>query len=213
MSYISGKDVDTVLDRIPAGKQKRLRDVFIKNWSFGVRRLGKVVSRGRRDIELYSVLPPRVSLGKFLYAGQSPGEFGAIPRVQWPPWAVRRFLLYDVLLHELGHLQVVHPKGRSWRRKYAGETKAEEFADYWRCKLWSEPLDHQDPVHSAPAEDEESFHPVWRRLNKADRFRLVSLVLRAPYYTMPDTSWMGELDEQQSGFLHRALTAGGAWHS
>jgi hypothetical protein len=62
----------------------------------------------------------------------------------------RRFLLYDVLLHELGHLQVVNEKTKSERLRFAREKCAQEFADRWRRKLWSEHFDHLDPVHNAP---------------------------------------------------------------
>ena len=49
-------------------------------------------------------LPRRVSLTRFLrHRRQSPREFGARRGAQWPILAVKRFMLYDVFLHELGH--------------------------------------------------------------------------------------------------------------
>ena len=63
-------------------------------------------------------------------------------------------MLYDVFLHELGHLQIVDDAAKSVRRKFAMETKAQEFADHWRRRLWSEYSDHPDPVHNAPSEQE-----------------------------------------------------------
>jgi hypothetical protein len=33
---------------------------------------------------------------------------------------------------------------------FAREKCAQEFADRWRRKLWSEHFDHPDPVHNAP---------------------------------------------------------------
>ncbi|MEM1443100.1 MAG: hypothetical protein AAGF67_12210, partial [Verrucomicrobiota bacterium] len=122
-----------------------------------MRFLGWVRTRGRRDIVLCSILPPRVSLRSYIIKGQSPKEFGAPVRGQWPPWAVSRFLLYDVFLHELGHLQSVDPKSNDWRRRYAGETLAEEFANRWRRELFDEPFNHPDPIHFAPSREEESF--------------------------------------------------------
>jgi hypothetical protein len=68
--------------------------------------------------------------------------------------AVRRFLLYNVLLHEIGHLQIINPESSDFRRKFADETKAQKFADFWRKKLWKEYFEHPDPVHNAPAADE-----------------------------------------------------------
>jgi tetratricopeptide (TPR) repeat protein len=68
--------------------------------------------------------------------------------------AIRRYLLYDVFLHELGHLQVVDSAAKSDRRKFAMETKAQEFAMGWCEQLWSRWFDHPDLVHSAPTEAE-----------------------------------------------------------
>ncbi len=63
-------------------------------------------------------------------------------------------MLYDVFLHEIGHLQVIHPKASNPRRKFAHETKAEEFAEVWRKKMWSQPFDHPDPAHHPPSKEE-----------------------------------------------------------
>ena len=63
-------------------------------------------------------------------------------------------MLYDVFLHELGHLQIVEAKAKRVRRKFASETKAQEFADYWREKLWLTGFDHPDPVHNPPSAEE-----------------------------------------------------------
>jgi hypothetical protein len=81
---------------------------------------------------------------------RSPKEFGAVRGRQWLPVAVRRFLLYDVFLHELGHLQVVDEDARDTMRKYAGERRAQEFADYWRHVLWSKPFEHPSLEHHPP---------------------------------------------------------------
>jgi hypothetical protein len=59
-------------------------------------------------------------------------------------------MLYNTLLHEIGHLQLIDPKANSLRRKYAGERRAEDFAKYWRKKLWSIQFNHPDPVHNSP---------------------------------------------------------------
>ena len=60
----------------------------------------------------------------------------------------------DVFLHELGHLQVVDDRAESQRRRFARETKAQEFAGFWRKQLWSEPFEHPDPVRNPPSESE-----------------------------------------------------------
>lgn len=111
------------------------------------------VNPGRREIALCA-LPPRISLSRFLVKGESPRAFGARRGSQWPKLAIRRFLLYDVFLHQLGHLQVVDARARHERRKFAGDTKADEFATSWRRRLWSSQYEHSDPVHSAPSAEE-----------------------------------------------------------
>ena len=146
--YVDEHDVQTVLDRLPIKVWSRLRAVHFNDRSFGVRRLG-YVNRGRREIAMCA-LPPNVSLTRYLVR-RSPRQFGAIRGSQWPERAVRRFLLYDVLLHELGHLQIVDPKARNVWREFAGQTKAQQFADYWRARLWSQPFEHPDPVHNPPS--------------------------------------------------------------
>jgi hypothetical protein len=158
--YVDGNDVDVLLSRLPEEVWSRLRAVHFNDRSWGRRRLG-YVNDGRCEIAICA-LPPRVSLTKFLDYPQfrlhrshrSPRNFGAVRGRQWPELAVRRFTLYHVFLHELGHLQVVDSKAKRMRRKFAGETKAQEFADYWRTRLWLNRFDHRDPVHNPPSTEE-----------------------------------------------------------
>ena len=203
--YISHDDLEIVKKRIPKEFCTRLRDVFIWSESYGVRELGFVTHRGRRDVNLSAFLPYRVSLRQFLCKGQSALEFGAPARGQWTPWAIRRFLLYDVFLHEIGHLQVVNSKTTNHRRKYASETLSQNFADDLRRKLWSSQFDHPDPIHNSPQSDELSIIPLWQNLDKRQRFRFVEIALNAPYSEMPDLTEFGEIDKTQEQFLTRAL--------
>ena len=146
--------------RLPDTVWSRLRAVHFNDRSWGRRRLG-YVNAGRCEIAICA-LPPRVSLTKFLdyprfrlhRSHRSPRNFGAVRGRQWPELAVRRFTLYHVFLHELGHLQVVDSKAKRMRRKFAGETRAQEFADYWRTRLWLNRFDHRDPVHNPPSTEE-----------------------------------------------------------
>lgn len=151
--FIFEQDVRVVLSRLPGEVYSRLRMVHFNDGSLGVRVLGYTTRRGRREVAICA-LPPRVSLTRFLVKGQSPGTFGAKRGQQWPELAVRRFLLYDVLLHEIGHLQIINPESRDFRRKFAVETKAQQFADSWRKKLWKEYFEHPDPVHNPPTAGE-----------------------------------------------------------
>jgi len=75
-------------------------------------------------------------------------------------------MLYEVLLHELGHLQVVDEKAKTMQRKFARETRAQEFAEHWCRELWSQPFDHPDPVHNPPTPEEiETVRGGWRVAN------------------------------------------------
>ena len=147
--HVSAEDVSVVLGRLPTEVISRLRRVHFNDQARGARTLGYTTTRGRREIALCA-LPPRMSLTRFLCPGQSPEEFGARRGTQWPSEAIRRFLLYDVLLHEVGHLQVVRPELTSPRRRFADELMAQGFADHWRGTLWASPFDHPDPVHNPP---------------------------------------------------------------
>lgn len=63
-------------------------------------------------------------------------------------------MLYDVFLHELGHLQVLDLRRPSRRLRYYHETLAQRFAAIWRRRLWATPFEHADPVHNPPTIDE-----------------------------------------------------------
>lgn len=148
LHYISADDITVLLDRLPPELWDRLRGVHFNDRGFGVRRLG-YVNRGHRQIALCA-LPPRISVTRFLRRPTSPSHFGARRGVQWPHLAIRRFMLYEVFLHELGHLQVIDDSAKSPRHRFAREKLAQDFADRWRRRLWAEPFDHPDPVHNAP---------------------------------------------------------------
>jgi hypothetical protein len=150
--HVNEDDIRVILSRLPVDLCRRLRAVHFNDRSRGARVLG-YVNRGRREIALCA-LPRRVSLTRFLVKGQTPEQFGAKRGYKWPSLAVRRFLLYDVFLHELGHLQSVNGDARSARLKFAREKMAQAFAMRWNSQLWSESFPHPDPVHNPPAPDE-----------------------------------------------------------
>ena len=162
--FVTEVEIRGVLERLPSRLWERLASVHFNDRAMGNRRLGYV--RGGRDEIALCALPPRVSLAPFLRRCQSPSQFGAVRGCQWPGLAVRRFMLYDVFLHELGHLQVVDGKAKSPRRKFAGESRAQEFAEHWCRELWSQPFDHPDPVHGPPSLDEiETLRDGWKVSN------------------------------------------------
>lgn len=112
--------------------------VHFNDKSGSVRLLGYVGNR-RQDIALCA-LPPRMNLRRALRRGQTPEQFGALPDHKWSTLAVRRFMLYNVFLHELGHLQLVGEKSRSPRLKFAREKLAPGYAMEWCKRLWSQPF-------------------------------------------------------------------------
>ncbi len=145
---VNEQDVRIVLSRLPSDLWRRLRAVHFNDRSRGARVLG-YVNRGGREIALCA-LPSRMGLTKALRMDQTPEQFGARPGQKWPARAIRRFLLYHVFLHELGHLQLIDDQARSNRLRFAREKLAEEFAVAWCSRLWAEPFAHADPVHNAP---------------------------------------------------------------
>jgi len=156
--FVDGADVSVVLSRLPPELWARLRAVHFNDWW----RCGRQGYTNIRSGEIaLCALPPRVSLARALehYRGRggvTPGHFGAARGRQWPQVAVRRFMLYEVLLHEIGHLQVVDPSAGP-RRQFARERVAEGFANVWRRRLWSHAFDHPDPAHNPPSREELEF--------------------------------------------------------
>ena len=163
--YVNEEDVRIVLSRLPSSLWHRLHAVHFNDGSRGARTLG-YVNRGRRDIALCA-LPPRMSLTQTLVKGQTPEQFGARRGQKWPALAIRRFILYDVFLHELGHLQLINENTRSIRLKFAREKLAQAFAEHWCNELWSQPFPHPDPVHNPPAAEELASIPAETIANQA----------------------------------------------
>lgn len=162
--FITEADVRVVLERLPKPLWEGLTAVHFNDRAMGRRRLG-YVQRGRDEIALCA-LPRRVSLASFLRRSQSPTQYGAVRGCQWPGLAVRRYMLYDVFLHQLGLLQVVNTKAKTTDRRFAGETRAQQFAEQWCRTLWSQPFDHPDPVHNPPSPEElEGLRDGWQTAN------------------------------------------------
>jgi hypothetical protein len=150
--YVNAEDVRIVLGRLPIEVWHRVRAVHFNDRSRGARILG-YVNQGLREIALCS-LPPRMSLKAALAKGQTPEQFGAKRGQKWPALAVRRFMLYNALLHELGHLQLIDADAPSKRLRFAREKFAQTFAVQWSSRLWSVRFPHPDPVHNPPSSEE-----------------------------------------------------------
>ena len=153
--YVNKEDVLVVLSRLPHEVWNMLKTVHFKaqsRYSFG-HKVNIPTNTTRREITLFA-FPPRLSLSQLAISQKnSPRYFGATPGYQWPRLAVRRYQLYGALLHGIGLLQIINPDRKSSLLK-TRRTKIEEFAAYWRGKLWSEKFDHPDPVHNPPDEKE-----------------------------------------------------------
>jgi len=152
--YLTADDVRVLLRRLPEELWQRLRAVHFNDQSRG-RRVAGYVNMGRREIAICA-FPASVSCAPYTAREirTSPRTFGATRGRQWPSLAIRRFLLYDTFLHELGHLQIVNPAAKDLKRRFATETLAQKFANDWRRKLWSQHFDHPDPVHNPPGSDD-----------------------------------------------------------
>lgn len=197
--YVDMVDVNTVLERLDPTLLDRLGDVWLSASSRGGRRLGYVTTRGRRDVTLCSILPIRISMREIMRRGNRAAEFGAPERGQWPPWAVRRLMLYQVLLHEIGHLQIVRASSRI-KRRFAAEPLADEFAADLRGALYSTPFAHGDPVHNAPSDEELAMLGWWEKLDKEARARVTLSVVndrRKP------SELAVELTSDQASFIDR----------
>jgi hypothetical protein len=123
--HVTEEHVRVVLSRLPFEFWARLRAVHFNDRACGARVLGYVTA-GHREVALCA-LPPRMSLSTVLVRGQSPQQFGARRGQKWPALAIRRFILYDVLVKlvylrcraEKFHLVVMF-----WKRSYAANCKA-----------------------------------------------------------------------------------------
>lgn len=199
--HVTPSDVEVVLGRLPEEVLKPLKEVHF-NDRMGTRGCLGYANPGSGCLALCA-LPERVSFAHYLERQECrAAEFGASAGSQWPNLAVRRFILYYVLLHELGHLQVLLVKGRRHGR-VPGERMAREFGNYWRRKLWSEPFDHSDGVHNPPAWD--PWRPFPHQMVEDGRYgELIQSLLAAPQYERPE--WHRDLGHAYafSGFYEQA---------
>jgi tetratricopeptide (TPR) repeat protein len=154
--YLTPEDILVLLSRLPEELWKRLRAVHFNDQSRG-RRTAGYVNRARREIAICA-FPASVSCAPFTSRRKrcAPSTFGAERGKQWPPVAVRRYLLYNTFLHELGHLQIVDTNAKTNRRRFASETLAQRFANRWRRALWSRHFNHPDPVHNPPSDRQQA---------------------------------------------------------
>jgi tetratricopeptide (TPR) repeat protein len=153
--HVTPDNVKIVLGQLPPETWSRLREVHFRD-DFAQGLLGYANLRSGQLA--LTALPHRMSFGNYLDRQEcQAAEFGAQLSAQWPQLAIRRFILYYVLLHELGHLQIIRPGSK--RRHFSGERCAREFGHYWRRELWASPFQHPDPVHRPPTPPELVWPP------------------------------------------------------
>jgi hypothetical protein len=148
--HLTEDDVRTVLGRLPDHLWSRLRAVHFNDRGIRPWRQRFGYANPRSGEIAMCAQPPRMALTRCLRSALTPEHFGAECNRRAPELALRRFLLYDVFLHELGHLQRLPGPTRSKRLTYPREKLAEAFSVKWRQWLWSQPFDHPDPVHQPP---------------------------------------------------------------
>lgn len=184
---VTPDEVRSVLNRLPREVWGFVRTVYFRD-AIGQR--GCLGYACFRDSSLtLTALPRRFSFSRYCERQECrPEEFGATFGRQWPELAVRRFLLYYVLLHELAHLQKLPGGGNP------GERMAREFAHYWREQLWSYPFDDsKDPVHlPPPLKEQQPANPGADWLIERDRISEAREVLLSQ--PLPeDPSWRARL--------------------
>lgn len=156
--FIAADDVRTLLSRLPGDVWRDLRAVHFNDlgWHIGVPHCPRELSYAdpkAGEIALCA-WPPRCGLTQLcLRYGGSPEKFGGRRNGLWSTTAVRRYFLYNLVLREIGHLQLVEPWSKS-RLRFAKKARAHGFARCWRRRLWSQPFDHPDPAHNPPSAEE-----------------------------------------------------------
>ena len=157
-------EIRVLLARLPGRLWERLRAVRFDDRARGRRCLG-YVTRGRDEINLCARPPATDRPGPLLAAQPVALSVRGGPRL--PVAHARRASIYA--------LRRVPPRARpppgrrpegeakTTRRRFADETRAEEFAERWCRELWSQPFDHPDPVHGPPSREEiEALRDGWR---------------------------------------------------
>ena len=140
--YVEETEIEALLAQLPEETRRDLHRVRFKNGVDTGGRLGDIASDPDPEIVIYAQAY-RVSLTPYLGRDETPETYGAVDGCRWPVLAIKRFVLYNVLLTQLGRLQVG-----------ASGASGEQFAGHWRRELWSREPDDSDAVHRAPTEKE-----------------------------------------------------------
>lgn len=172
--YLKKEDILVLLNRLPLEEYEHLKSVTFKTCR-GRNVYGKVYHKRSAGIIICDQ-SARTSVRVKEAKRGSIEEFGALNNIKWPTLAIRRFMLYDVFLHELKHTQLLRNSKKRIVDKIPLEKQAEEYAEYWRGELYQHHFDHPDPVHNLPSEiEKERLKKYWTKaidfLQKGMRLR------------------------------------------
>lgn len=172
--YVTKEDVLILLNRLPLKEYEHLKTVTFDT-CIGAYKFGYVSYKRVNGIVLCDQ-PQRMAMrGADAKRGHLT-EYGGLNNIKWPTMAVRRYMLYNVFLHELRHTQIVKPNKKHIWEKTPNEKLANEYSDHWRGTLYSQHFDHPDPVHNLPTEEEkEHLQKYWplamEHLQKGHRYK------------------------------------------
>jgi hypothetical protein len=128
---VSEDDVKLVLDRLPENTWNRFQVIHFNDPRRGLRWLG-YINHERAEIAI-SLLPPGVRRVRFVMRAGQPSRVPRATRRLSP----RREMLFDVLLDDIGHLQILDERVRDGVRLRSYEPRPAPHTDYWRLRLWS----------------------------------------------------------------------------
>ena len=101
--YIEETEIEALLSHLPDATWQDLHRVRFKNGADTGGRLGDVATHPDSEIVIFAQAY-RVSLTPYLGRDETPETYGAVDGSRWPVLAIKRFMLYNVLLAQLGRL-------------------------------------------------------------------------------------------------------------
>jgi len=151
--FVTKEDILTLLNRLPLEEYQQLKTVTFETCG-GAYQFGYVFYKRVKGIVLCDQ-PLRMGMKEADAKRGHLIEYGGLNNMKWPIIAIRRYMLYNVFLHELRHTHIVNPHKKLTRHKIPFEKLANEYSDFWRGELYKDKFDHHDPVHNLPTLDEQ----------------------------------------------------------
>lgn len=126
-------DVKLVLERLPQETFSRFQVIHFSDPSRDLRWIG-YINQEKAEIAI-SLLPPGVRRIRFVMrvgGGPTSRRFARRTNAR-----KRRDLLFDVLVDDIGHLQIMDEQAADGVRVRSYEPARRAHTDYWRLRLWS----------------------------------------------------------------------------